>query len=56
MLSSCVYSLPDMLGCADFSWGQTAVSWFLSLFSVSLCGGNGLGGQCQCGTNLGIQR
>lgn len=54
MLSSCVCSLPEILGCADFSWTQTAMSWFLFLFAVSLCGGNGLGGQCQRGTNLGL--
>lgn len=55
---SCVkhmlYSQPGILGCADFSWRQIAMSWFLCLFSVSLCGGNGLGGQCQCGTCLGL--
>lgn len=30
------------------------MSWFLCLFSVSLCGGNGLGGQWQCGTYPGL--
>lgn len=30
------------------------MSWFLSQFCVSLCGGNGLGGQCQCETNPGL--
>lgn len=30
------------------------MSWFPCLFSVALCGGNGLGGHCQCGTYLGL--
>ena len=37
-----------------FPGGRLQLGCFSCLLSVSVCGGNGLGGQCQCTTYLGF--